>query len=60
MVIPSHAFADLTQIDESTLIDKSQLLDPIADDDDIDWKTDPFGMRPDSVMIAMIEFSRNS
>ena len=43
-------FADLTQIDESTLIDKCQLLDPIADDDDIDWNTDPFEMRPDRVI----------
>jgi hypothetical protein len=58
------AFADLTPIDESTLIDKSKLLDHIADDDDIEWKTDQFEMRPDSVnpetsdeIIAMIEFS---
>jgi len=58
------AFADLTPIDESTLIDKSQLLDPIANDDDIDWKIDPFEMRPDSAnpetpdeIIAMIKFS---
>jgi hypothetical protein len=28
------AFADLTPIDESTLIERSQLLDAIADDDD--------------------------
>jgi len=34
------AFADLTPIDESTLIEKSQLLDAIADNDDIEWKTD--------------------
>ena len=42
----ADVLADLTPIDEreSTLIDKSQLLDPIADDDDIDWKTDPFEM----------------
>jgi hypothetical protein len=59
-----EAFADLTPIDESTLIDKSQLLDPIADDGDIDWKIDPFEMRPDSAnpetpdeIIAMIKFS---
>ena len=37
----ADAFAD-----ECTLIDKSQLLDLIADDDDIDLKTDPFEMRP--------------
>jgi hypothetical protein len=50
--------------DESTLIDKCQILDPIADDDDINGKTDPFEMRPDSVnsetpheIIAMIKFS---
>ena len=36
------ALADLTPIDESTLIEKSQLLDAIPDDDDIKWKTDPF------------------
>ena len=46
--VVADAFADLTPIDESTLIDESQLLDPIADDDDIDWKIDPFEMRPDS------------
>ena len=47
-----------------TLIDKCQLLDPIADDDDIDWTTDPFEMRPDRVnpetpveIIAMIKVS---
>ena len=47
----SHAdtFADLTPIEESTLIDKCQLLDPIADDDDIDWNIDPFEMGPDRV-----------
>jgi hypothetical protein len=39
------AFADLAPIDESTLI---QLLDAITDDDDIEWKTDPFEMRLDS------------
>jgi hypothetical protein len=37
------------QTSYSTLIDKCQLLDPIADDDDIDWITDPFEMRPDRV-----------
>ena len=41
------AFADLTPIDESTLIERSQLLDAIADDDGIEWKTDPFEMRPE-------------
>ena len=47
-----------------TLIDKCQLLDPIADDDDIVWNTDPFEMRPDRVnpetpdaIIAMIKIS---
>jgi hypothetical protein len=60
----ADAFADLTPIDESTLIDKSQLLDPIADDDNIDWKIDPFETLPDSAnpetpdeIIAMIKFS---
>ena len=45
------------------LIEKSQLFDAIADDDDIEWKTDPFEMRPESVnretpdeIIAMITF----
>ena len=37
-----NTFANLTPIDESTLIERSQLLDAIADDDDIEWKTDPF------------------
>jgi len=61
------AFADITPIDESTLIERSQLLDAIADDDDIEWKTDPFEMRPDSAnpetpdaIIAMITFARAS
>ena len=60
----ADTFADLTPIDESTLIDKCQLLDPIADDDNIDWNTDPFEMRPDRVnpetpveIIAMIKVS---
>jgi hypothetical protein len=35
-----------TPIDEPTLIERSQLLYAIADDDDIEWKTDPFEMRP--------------
>ena len=54
------AFANLT---ESTLIERSQLLDAIVDDDDIEWKTDPFEMRPKSAnpespdeIIAMITF----
>ena len=42
------AFANLTPIDESTLIERSQLLDVIVDDDGIEWKTDPFEMRPES------------
>ena len=36
----ADAFADLTLIDESTLIKKSLLLDAIVDDDDIEWKID--------------------
>ena len=50
-------------IDESALIERSHLLDAIADDDDIEWKTDPFEMRPESAnpetpdeIIAMITF----
>jgi hypothetical protein len=50
--------------DESTLIDKSQLPDPIADNDDIDWKIDSFEMHPDSAnpetpdkILAMIKVS---
>ena len=27
---------------------RTHLLDVIADDDDIEWKTDPFEMRPES------------
>ena len=58
------AFADITPIDESTLIERSQLLDAIADDDVIELKTDPFEMRPESAnpetsdeIIAMITFA---
>ena len=43
---------------------QGSLLDPNADDDDIDWKADPFEMRPDSAnpempdeIIALIKFS---
>ena len=43
-----NAIADLTSIDECTLIEESQLLVAIADDDDIKWTTDPFEMRPES------------
>ena len=57
------AFVDLTPIDESTLIERSQLLDAIADDDDIEWKTNPFEICPKSAnpetpdeIIAMITF----
>ena len=52
------------EVTESTLIERSQLLDAIADDDDIEWKTDPFEMRPESAnpetpdeIIAMITFA---
>ena len=38
------AIADLIRIDESTLIEKSQLLDAIADYNDIELTTDPFKM----------------
>jgi hypothetical protein len=51
----ADAFADITLIGESTLINKGQLLDPIADDDDDnDWKTDSFEMR------HMFKFSGSS
>jgi len=39
---PCRRVCRLTPIDESNLIERSQLLDAIADDDDIEWKTDPF------------------
>jgi hypothetical protein len=42
-----------TPIDEPTLIERSQLLYAIADDDDIEWKTDPFKIRPDSASPEM-------
>ena len=52
------------QTSRSILIDKSQLLDAIADDDDNKRKTDPFEKHPDSEnpvmpdeIIAMIKFS---
>ena len=44
-------FANLTPIDKSTLIDKCQLLDAIAGDDDIEWQTNPFEIRPDSASL---------
>jgi len=60
----ADAFADLTRINESTLIDKSQVLDPTADNDDIEWKIVPFEMHPDCVNPktpdAMIKFSDSS
>ena len=37
----ANAFADITLIDKSTLIERSKLLDAIADDDVIEWKPDP-------------------
>jgi hypothetical protein len=46
------AFADITPIDESTLLERSQLLDAIEDDYDIEWKTDE--------IIAMITFASSS
>ena len=46
------AFVDITPIYESTLIEKSQLMDTIVDDDDIEWKTDPFEMRRESANSA--------
>ena len=45
----ADTFAHLTPIDKSTLIDNCQLLDAIAGDDDIEWQTNPFEIRSDSV-----------
>ena len=48
------------EVTESTLIERSQLLDAIADDDDIEWKTDPFEMRPESANPETPDEIRNS
>ena len=45
----ANAFADITLIDKSTLIERSKLLDAITGDDDIEWQTNPFEIPPDSV-----------
>ena len=54
-------------ISEEDLIKKKGLLDPLADDDDIDWKTNPFdkdaiveqGETPEQLM-SMITFEGSS
>ena len=48
------------EVTESNLIEISQLLDAIADDDDIEWKTDPFEMRPESANPETPDEIRNS
>jgi hypothetical protein len=49
----NNVVSELIPVHYSTLIDKRQLLDPMADDDDIDWKKPE---TPDDI-IAMIKFS---
>ena len=45
------------------LINKSELLDSVEDDDDIEWPHNPFDIRPDNAslespdeLLAMIQF----
>ena len=49
---------------EDKLIDKSELLDSVADNDDIEWPHSPFEIRPDSAspespdeLLAIIQFA---
>ena len=57
-------FANQPPIEGANLIDKSEVLDPLADDDDIDWKENPFEIRPERAgpespdeLLAMIQFA---
>jgi len=59
-MIIEDVFANLTPIDESALIERSQLLGAIADDDDIESKTDPFEMRPKSANPESIDIFSTS
>ena len=59
----ARAFAHPPPIEGMQLIDKSELLDPVADDDDIEWPHNPFDIRPDCAspespdeLLAMIQF----
>ena len=44
MLVRPHAkvFADPPQTEGTNLVDRSMLLDPFVDADDIDWKDNPF------------------
>ena len=57
------SFADPWSSEGSHLIAKSELLGTLEDDDDIDWKPNPFDIRPDAVnpetpdeLLALIQF----
>ena len=57
-------FADQPPIEGTNLIEKSELLDQPADDDDIVWNFNPFEIRPGRVnsespdeLLAMIQFA---
>ena len=57
-------FADQPPIVGTNLIEKSEVLDPPADDDDIVWNKNPFEIRPGRVnfespdeLLAMIQFA---
>ena len=43
------SFADPQSSEGMRLIAKSEVLGTLEDDDDIEWKPDPFEIRPDSV-----------
>ena len=57
------SFADPWSSEGSHLIAKSELLGTLEDDDDIEWKPNPFDIRPDAVqpetpdeLLALIQF----
>ena len=57
------SFADPQSSEGMRLIAKSEVLGTLEDDDDIEWKPDPFEIRPDSVnldspdeLLGMIRF----
>ena len=59
----ARAFANPPPIEGMKLINKSELLDSVEDDDDIEWPHNPFDIRPDSAspespdeLLAMIQF----
>jgi len=59
------SFSDPSSSEGSHLIAKCNLLGTLEDDDDIDWKRDPFEIRPDAVkpetpdkVLAIIHFEK--